>query len=247
MSNTFRSPATGRPIRAVLFDTFGTVVDWRGGITAAATELFRRHGVDLDGAGFADAWRGMYQPSMAPIREDTREFATLDVLHRESLRTLLADRDLSGEFDEHEIDALVHAWHRLPPWPDSIDGLLAIRAHYVVGPLSNGNTSLLTDMAKHAGLPWDVILGSDVRRAYKPSPAAYLAPAELLDLAPGEIMLVAAHNDDLRHALSVGLATAFVARPTEHGPNQATDLTAADDWDVCVTSIVELAEIITPR
>jgi 2-haloacid dehalogenase len=247
MPNAFRSPVTGRTVRAVLFDTFGTVVDWRGGITAAATELFRRRGVDVDGAAFADAWRGTYQPSMAPIRDGRRGFVTLDLLHRESLRTLLADRDLSGVFDEHEIDALVHAWHRLPPWPDSIDGLTAVRAHYIVGPLSNGNTSLLTDVAKHAGLPWDVILGSDVRKAYKPSPAAYLAPAELLDLAPGEIMLVAAHNDDLRHGRSVGLATAFVARPTEHGPNQTTDLTAGGDWDVCVTSIVELAQAITPH
>jgi 2-haloacid dehalogenase len=234
-------------VRAVLFDTFGTVVDWRGGITAAATELLRRHGVDADGAAFADAWRGMYQPSMAPIRDGIRDFTTLDVLHRESLLSLLTDRGLSSQVGEHEIDALVHAWHELPPWPDSVPGLTAVRAHYVIGPLSNGNTSLLTDMARHAGLPWDVILGSDVRQAYKPSPDAYLAPAELLDLAPGEIMLAAAHNDDLRHARSVGLATAFIARPIEHGPNQTTDLAAEDDWDVSVTSIVELARVLTPR
>jgi 2-haloacid dehalogenase len=229
----------------VLFDTFGTVVDWRGGITAAAARLLGRN--ESDSASFADEWRVWYQPGMAPIRDGSRDFVTLDALHRESLRSLLADHGLSGEVGDDEIDALVHAWHELPPWPDSVDGLTAIKAHYVIGPLSNGNTSLLTDMAKHAGLPWDVILGSDVRKAYKPSPEAYLAPAELLDLAPGEIMLAAAHNSDLRHARSVGLATAFIARPTEHGPAQTTDLAADDDWDVSVTSIVELAQAITPR
>jgi 2-haloacid dehalogenase len=233
-------------VRAVLFDTFGTVVDWRGGITAAVTRLFGRHGVDLDGAGFADAWRGLYQPAMTPIRDGSREFVTLDLLHRENLLALLAARGLAAEFDQDETDALVRAWHELPPWPDSVAGLAALRAHYVVGPLSNGNTALLTDMAKHAGLPWDVILGSDVRKAYKPSPQAYLAPAELLDLAPGELMLAAAHNDDLRHARSAGLATAFVARPTEHGPNQTTDLAADDDWDAATVSITELATVLTP-
>lgn len=231
-------------MRAVLFDTFGTVVDWRGGIAAAATRLFERHGVDLDGAAFADAWRGLYQPAMTPIRDGTREFVTLDLLHRENLLALLADRGLA--FDRDEIDALVHAWHELPPWPDSVTGLTALRAHYVIGPLSNGNTALLTDMARHAGLPWDVILGSDVRKAYKPSPQAYLAPVELLDLAPGELMLAAAHNDDLRHARSAGLATAFVARPTEHGLDQTTDLAADDDWDAAAASITELAALLTP-
>lgn len=247
MASAFRSPTTGRLVRAVLFDTFGTVVDWRGGIAAAAGELLRRHGIDEDGTAVADAWRDLYQPSMAPIRDGVRDFVTLDVLHRESLLSVLADRGLSGEFAEHEIDALVRAWHELPPWPDSVDGLTAVRAHYVIGPLSNGNTSLLTDMARHSGLPWDVILGSDVRKAYKPAPAAYLAPAELLDLAPGEIMLAAAHNDDLRHARSAGLATAFIARPTERGPGQTTDLAADDDWDVSVTSVVELAQVTAPR
>ncbi|HEX3588178.1 MAG TPA: haloacid dehalogenase type II [Pseudonocardiaceae bacterium] len=247
MATEFRSPSTGRTIRAVLFDTFGTVVDWRGGIIAAATGLLRRHGLDVDGAAFADAWHRMYQPSMAPIRDGTRDFVTLDVLRRESLHSLLADFGLATEFDEREIDALVHAWHELPPWPDSVEGLTAIKADYIIGPLSNGNTSLLTDMAKHAGLPWDVILGSDVRKAYKPTPGAYLAPAELLDLPPGEIMLAAAHNDDLRHARSAGLATAFIARPTEHGPDQTIDLAADDDWDVSVTSITELARAVTPR
>lgn len=231
----------------MLFDTFGTVVDWRGGIIAAAGALLRRHGIDMDGAVIADAWRDLYQPSMTPIRDGVRDFVTLDVLHRESLLSLLADHGLSNEFDGAEIDGLARAWHELPPWPDSVDGLTAVKAHYVIGPLSNGNTSLLTDMAKSVGLPWDVILGSDVRRAYKPTTEAYLAPVELLDLAPGEIMLAAAHNDDLRHARSVGLATAFIARPTEHGPGQTTDLAPDADWDVAVTSIVELAEAISPR
>jgi 2-haloacid dehalogenase len=228
----------------VLFDTFGTVVDWRGGIASAATRVLRQH---IDGAAFADAWHALYQPSMTPIRDGHRDFVTLDVLHRESLLSLLADRGLAGQVTEDEIDALVHAWHELPPWPDSVAGLTAVRAHYVIGPLSNGNTSLLTDMAKHSGLPWDVVLGSDVRQAYKPTREAYLAPVELLDLDPGEIMLAAAHNSDLRHARSVGLATAFIARPTEHGPQQTIDLAADGDWDVSVTTIVGLAQAIAPR
>jgi 2-haloacid dehalogenase len=233
-------------IRAVVFDTFGTIVDWRHGIATAAVELFGRHGIPVDGESFADSWRDRYQPSMEPIRAGARGFATLDVLHRESLRSVLAELGLSGRFDDQELDALVHAWHELPPWPDSVAGLTALREHYVIGPLSNGNTSLLVDMAKHSGLPWDVILGSDVRHAYKPTRAAYLAPAELLDLAPGEIMLTAAHNGDLRSARSAGLATAFIARPTEHGPNQTEDLAPDGDWDLSVTSIVELALAMAP-
>jgi 2-haloacid dehalogenase len=247
MGLAFRSPSTDRTVRAVLFDTFGTVVDWRSGITAAANQLLRQHGLDTDGAALADAWRAKYQSSMEPIRNGTRDYVTLDVLHRENLLGTLDDSGLSAEFDEREIDALVHTWHELAPWPDSVDGLTAIKAHYIIGPLSNGNTSMLTDVAKHGGLPWDVILGSDVPGAYKPSPAAYLAPAELLDLAPGELMLAAAHNDDLRHARSVGLATAFIARPTEHGPDQTVDLIADDDWDVSTTSVTELARMLAPR
>lgn len=245
MSPSYRSPTTGRTVRAVLFDTFGTVVDWRGGVIAAAAALFGRHGVDVDPEAFADSWYDLYQPSMTPIRDGTRDFVTLDVLHRESVLSVLADRGLAAEFADHEVDALVHAWHELPPWPDSVAGLTTVRAHHVIGPLSNGNTSLLTDLARHAGLPWDVIFGSDVRHAYKPTPAAYLAPAELLDLEPGEIMLAAAHNADLRAARSVGLATAFIARPTEHGPGQTGDLAPDDDWDVSVGSVVELAQALT--
>jgi 2-haloacid dehalogenase len=226
----------------VLFDTFGTVVDWRSGVARAAAELFARHGVRVDGESFADSWQALYQPSMEPIRAGTRGFVTLDVLRRESLTTVLADLGLSAEFDDTELAALNHTWHELPPWPDSIAGLTAVREHYVIGPLSNGNTSLLVDMAKHAGIPWDVVLGTDVRHAYKPTRAAYLAPAELLDLAPGEIMLAAAHNGDLRSAQAVGLATAFIARPTENGPDQTADLTPDGDWDVSVTAITELAE-----
>lgn len=228
-----------------MFDTFGTVVDWRRGIARAAAELFGRHGIAVDGETFADTWRSRYQPAMEPIRSGAREFVTLDVLHRENLHSALAELDLSGEFDDREIDALVNAWHRLPPWPDSVGGLTALREHYIIGPLSNGNTSLLVDMAKHSALPWDVILGTDVRRAYKPTRAAYLAPAELLDVAPGELMLVAAHNGDLHSARSAGLATAFIARPAEHGPNQTTDLAPDDNWDLSVTSIVELAQAMT--
>lgn len=239
MPTAFRSPSTGRAVRAVLFDTFGTVVDWRRGVADAARAVL---GATVDGEAFADAWRGLYQPSMAPIRHGTRDFVPLDVLHRENLHTVLTD--LGRSAGERERDILVHAWHELPPWPDSVTGLTALRERYVIGPLSNGNTSLLVDLARHGGLPWDVVLGADIARAYKPSPATYLTPAAILGLTPGEVMLAAAHNDDLRAARSLGLATAFVARPTEHGPGQTTDLAPDADWDVSVTSIVELADAL---
>lgn len=240
----YYSPSTGVIVRAVLFDTFGTVVDWRSGITAAVTGLFGRHGVDADCAEFADAWRALYQPSMTPIRNGLRDYVHLDVLHRESLLSLLAGRGLAEEFDRREIDSLVHAWHALPPWPDSVEGLTRIKANFIIGPLSNAHTSLLVDIAKHAGLPWDVVVGSDVPKAYKPTPAAYRAAARLLHLDAGEVMLVAAHNDDLRHARAAGLVTTFVARRTEHGPNQTTDLRPDEGWDLSVHDFVDLAHVL---
>jgi 2-haloacid dehalogenase len=167
---------------------------------------------------------------------------SLDVLHRENLDTVLRAHDIDpGTFAPGELTSLAAAWHFLPPWPDSVEGIRQIRRHFIVGPLSSGNTALLVDMAKAAGLPWDVILGSDISRAYKPTPDAYQKPAALLGLDPGEVMLVAAHNNDLKGARRAGLATAFVARPTEHGPGQATDLIASDDWDLTAESITGLA------
>jgi 2-haloacid dehalogenase len=238
----YRSPSTGSTVRAILFDTFGTVVDWRSGIASAVREFAARHALSLDPEEFADAWRERYQPSMAPVRSGQRPFVSLDTLHRENLQEVLEARGLDpGAFPPGELDSLNEAWHFLPPWPDSVAGVGQLKRDFVVGPLSNGNTALLVHMAKAADLPWDVILGSDVSRAYKPAPEAYLRPAAMLGLEPGEVMLAAAHNSDLAAARGAGLATAFVARPTEHGPGQETDLAPSGDWDVVTTSITDLA------
>jgi 2-haloacid dehalogenase len=238
----YTAPSTGRTVRAVLFDTFGTVVDWRSGIASAVRVFAADRALTLDPEEFADAWRARYEPAKERVRSGQRPYVSLDTLHRENLDTVLRARDIDpGSFAPGELTSLAAAWHFLPPWPDSVEGIRQVRQHFIVGPLSSGNTALLVDMAKAAGLPWDVILGSDISCAYKPTPDAYRKPAALLGLDPGEVMLVAAHNNDLKGARRAGLATAFIARPTEHGRHQATDLTAADDWDLTAASITDLA------
>ena len=178
---------------------------------------------------------------MQPIRDGTRGFTALDVLHRENLVELLSELDLDA--DDEAVDALNAAWHALPPWPDSVAGLAAIRQLMPVAPLSNGNVSLLLNMARNAGLPWDTILGAQVVRAYKPTPESYLRTAELLDLEPGRCLMVAAHNDDLAAAQACGLRTAFVRRPLEHGPDGA-DPGPTGDWDIVVRDLVELGAVL---
>jgi 2-haloacid dehalogenase len=236
------SASTGKTVRAVLFDVFGTVVDWRTGITVAVREFASAHSLDVDPEAFADQWRARYVPSMRRVRDVDRPFVSLDVLHRENLDEVLAASGLDpASFEAGELDGLARAWHLLPPWPDSVTGIARIKKDYVVGPLSNGNTELLLDMAKAGGLSWDLILGSDVTRAYKPDPLAYQKPAEFLGLDPAQIMLAAAHNADLAGARSAGLATAFVIRPDEGGPGKAADLAPAADWDLVATSLTDLA------
>jgi 2-haloacid dehalogenase len=238
----YTAPSTGRAVRAVLFDTFGTVVDWRSGIAAAVRGFATDSGLNLDPEEFADAWRARYEPAKERVRSGQRPYVSLDTLHRENLDVVLRAYGIDPDtFASGELTSLAAAWHFLPPWPDSVEGIRQIRQRFIVGPLSSGNTALLVDMAKAAGLPWDVILGSDISCAYKPSPVAYQKPAALLGLDPGEVMLVAAHNNDLGGARRAGLATAFVARPAEHGPRQATDLTASDDWDLTAESIIDVA------
>jgi 2-haloacid dehalogenase len=240
---SYQAVSTGRTIRAVLFDTFGTVVDWRTGIAAAVSAFADSQALTLDPAELADGWRAQYQPSMERVRSGQRPFVSLDVLHRENLEVALRAAGVSPDaIPPGALDSLARAWHFLPPWPDSVEGISRIKRSFIVGPLSNGNTALLLDMAKATGLPWDVIIGSDITEQYKPSPAAYTKPAALLGLDPGEVMLVAAHNYDLAAARSAGLATAFVARPTENGPGQDFDLAPADNWDLATSSITELAD-----
>lgn len=228
-------------VKALVFDVFGTVVDWRSGVARDARTFLAKHGrADIDAHDFADAWRRRYQPAMEEVRSGRRSFARLDVLHRENLDALLAEHAIAA--DEAERDWLNRAWHRLDPWPDTIPGLIRLKARHFIAPLSNGNILLLANMAKRAGIPWDAILGAEPVQAYKPQPEAYTRTAGILGLAPGEVALVAAHNGDLAAARKAGLATAFVLRPTEHGPRQSTDTHAEADWDAIAGSFEELAD-----
>jgi len=228
-------------VQALLFDVFGTVVDWRSSIVDDLSAFAAGKGLKADWAAFADDWRALYQPAMEEVRSGRRPWTILDVLHRESLDKLLPKYGLAdlSEADKAHINRV---WHRLKPWPDAVEGLARLKSHYIIGTLSNGNIGLLARMAKHAGLPWDVILGAETARAYKPLPQAYLANAELLNLKPGQVMLVAAHNSDLAAAAGCGLRTGFVPRPQEYGPNQTRDLKAERQWDVVADSFVSLAE-----
>jgi 2-haloacid dehalogenase len=228
-------------VKALLFDVFGTVVDWRTSIIEDLGRFGSERGLTVDWAAFADDWRALYQPAMEEVRAGRRAWTVLDVLHRESLDKLLRKYDVSG-LSAADCDHVNRVWHRLKPWPDAVDGLQRLKTRYIIGTLSNGNVGLLTRMAKHAGLPWDVILGAETARAYKPLPQAYLASAELLNLLPAQVMLVAAHNGDLAAAAEAGLRTGFVPRPGELGPNQTRDLKPERDWDVVADSFVSLAK-----
>jgi 2-haloacid dehalogenase len=228
-------------VKALLFDVFGTVVDWRSSIIAELSGFGATKRLGTDWAQFTDDWRSLYQPAMEEVRSGRRAWTILDVLHRESLEKLLAKHKITG-LDEAEKDHLNRIWHRLKPWPDAVSGLMRLKTRYIIGTLSNGNVGLLTRMAKHAALPWDVVLGAETARAYKPLPDAYIASAALLNLEPAQVMLVAAHNNDLAAAAATGMRTAFVARPTEYGPHQKIDLRADRNWDVVADSFPGVAD-----
>ena len=231
-------------VRALLFDVFGTVVDWRSGVAREATPFLRRRGAEsVDPLAFADAWRARYQPAMEQVRSGRRRFTRLDVLHRETLETILPDFGIDpATVPASELNELNLAWHRLDPWPDAVAGLTRLKTSFIIATLSNGNIALTIDMAKRAGLPWDAILGAEVVQAYKPMPEAYLRTADILAMRPEQICLVAAHNGDLAAARKCGLRTAFIPRPAEHGPNQATDLRPDQEWDVVAADFGALAE-----
>ena len=228
-------------LKAVTFDVFGTVVDWRSSIAREINLLADEKEVSIDCAEFASAWRSLYQPSMSKVRSGEIPFQPLDALHRNNLNTVLEQYDID-QLSESEKGHLNRVWHRLDPWPDVIEGLVRLKERYIIGTLSNGNISLIVNMAKHSGLPWDVVLGAEVAGHYKPCPEAYLGSAKKLDLAPHQCMLVAAHNTDLQAASSCGFRTAFVARPTEYGPDQPPDLCADHEFDVVASDFVYLAE-----
>jgi len=229
-----------QPIRALLFDVFGTVVDWRSSIIAEGKVINREKNLSVNWADFVDDWRDLYQPSMEQVRTGLRPWTTLDVLHRESLDQLMHKYQLAG-WTENEIDHLNKAWHRLTPWTDASQGLHRLKRKYTIATCSNGNVALIVNMAKHSDLPWDMILGAEVTGHYKKQPEAYLGSVNMLGLTPDQVLMVAAHNDDLYAAEALGLQTAFVARPCEYGPDQEKDLKAEKDWTYVAKDFLDLA------
>src|SRR6476619_2309364 len=221
-------------LKALLFDVFGTCVDWRTSVAGQAAAL------GLPGEAVADAWRARYQPQLERVRSGERAWVVLDVLHREALDDVLAE--LALDLPPGQRDELTLAWHRLDPWPDTVPGLARLKERFVITTLSNGNMSLLTNMAKRAGLPWDCVISAELFHHYKPDPQAYLGCADLLGVAPDQLMLVAAHPSDLRAAREAGLRTAFVFRPAEHGPDRTLRKPPQDEFDFLADDFLDLAD-----
>ncbi len=237
---------TGSPIldvKALVFDVFGTVVDWRSSIIRELEAFGRARRISADWTALADAWRAGYQPAMDRVRKGEIGWTALDDLHRTTLEALLPRFGVDGLSDADRCH-LNTVWHRLAPWPDAVAGLTRLKRRYIIGTLSNGNVALLLNMAKHAALPWDMIFSAELARAYKPAPETYRSVPGFLRSEPGEVMLVAAHNNDLVAAAREGLKTGFVARPTEYGPTQTRDLAAEHAFDVVARDFVQLAELM---
>jgi 2-haloacid dehalogenase len=227
-------------VKALVFDVFGTVVDWRTAVAREVEQLARRKNVTVDGAKFADAWRAGYGPSMNRVRTGELPWTKLDDLHRMTLDRILGDFAITS-LTADEKDDLNRAWHRLDPWPDTVAGLTRLKKRFTIAPLSNGNIALMTDLARHAHLPWDCILGAELVRHYKPDHEVYESAADFLSLPRHEVMMVAAHLGDLRAAKAAGLKTAFVTRPNEFGANGKPDLKADASVDVSATDFNDLA------
>ena len=240
--------ATGAPllqafqpdsVKALAFDVFGTVVDWRSTVIREGRALGRAKGLEVDWAAFADAWRDGYGPAMNRVRTGELQWKTIDELHRLILDGLLERFAITG-LDEAEKDDLNRVWHRLDPWPDAVEGLTKLKSRFIIASLSNGNVALLVNMAKHGGLPWDAVLSAELAGRYKPDREVYLKAADLLGLEPSAVMMVAAHKGDLRAAAKAGLRTAFVPRPRER-PNRQIDLSVDGEFDVSAEDFVDLA------
>ena len=233
--------AESSSVRALVFDVFGTVVDWRGSIIREGREFGRQKNLRVNWTKFADAWRAGYRPAMDRVRKGELPWMNIDSLHRLILDDLLVKFRIDG-LDEADKDHLNRVWHRLKPWPDAVRGLKRLKKRFVIATLSNGNVSLLTNMAKHAGLPWDCILSAELFHHYKPDPETYQGAARLLGFAPEQVMLVAAHKDDLRAAQRSGLHAAFVTRPREYGPTVSPDLTPEPAFDFNAGDFLDLAD-----
>ena len=233
-------PERVRGVRAMTFDVFGTVVDWRSSIIGEMQQLEQRTQIAGDWTAFADRWRGGYGPAMGRVRSGELPWTKIDDLHRMILDTLVPEFGLESLTDA-ELDDLNRVWHRLRPWPDTVAGLTRLRKRYVLATLSNGNVALLVNMAKNAGLPWDAVLSAELAESYKPDPAVYRKAADLLGLEPEEVMMVAAHAGDLRASAEVGFRTAYVPRPLEYGPDSQRDLTPDPSFDVVASDFSDLA------
>jgi 2-haloacid dehalogenase len=238
------APAPARWPKALAFDVFGTVVDWRTSVARESAGFLAQIGQSPgDAAAFADAWRGQYIAAMIGMRKSGRAFVPLDVLHHEMLEATLRERGVDpAGLDPALLDDWNHAWHRLDPWPDAVEGLTRLKARFPIVTCSNGNIALILNMARRAGLPWDAILGAEVSGAYKPDARAYLHTAEVLGIAPGELCLVAAHHGDLAGARAAGLLCAYVDRPEEYGGAPAPDAHHEQAWEWSATSFVDLAD-----
>jgi 2-haloacid dehalogenase len=218
------------------------VVDWRSSLIADFTKWSETRGIKADWTALVDGWRAVYAASMDDVRKHPeRGYVILDVLHRRSLEKLVAQLSIQG-LTEDDLQYLTLGWHRLHPWPDSVGGLTRLKTKYISAPLSNGNVALLTNMAKFAGLPWDLIMSAELFQHYKPDPETYLGATRLLCLAPEQVMMVAAHNHDLNAAQKLGLKTAFVARSSEYGPLQKYDFDATGQWDIVTMDFGGIAD-----
>jgi 2-haloacid dehalogenase len=227
-------------VKALTFDVFGTVVDWRGSIIREGQLLAAKKGYNVDWARFADSWRSGYGPAMNKVRSGELPWTKIDDLHRMILDDLVEEYSLTG-MSEAELVHFNEAWHRLSPWPDTVSGLNKLKSKYVITTLSNGNVSLLTHMAKNGGLPWDAILSAELSGHYKPDPEAYLKAADLLSLKPEQVMMVAAHPSDLRAAARTGLKTAYVIRPLERGPGRPVNRNPDGEFDYTAEDFNDLA------
>ena len=234
-------------VKALLFDVFGTVVDWRTGIAREVESVAKKNDISIDPFDFADAWRAEYQPAMEEIRKGRRSFTILDILHMENLKKIAPKFNLHNISDE-DFKFLVTAWHRLPGWPDSSEGLNALKNKYILATQSNGNIALIVNMAKFSNLNWDVILGAEVIGHYKPEPEAYLKACSALDLKTEECLMVAAHDDDLKAASLQGMKTAYVHRPFEYGRDKLFDIAEVNDykgnkkWNIVSNDLNDLAK-----
>ena len=233
-------------VKALLFDVFGTVVDWRTGIAIEVQMIAKKYNIELNAVDFADAWRAEYQPAMEQIRSGKRSFTILDILHLENLKKIAPRFNLNNLSNE-DLNFLVTAWHRLPGWPDSSQGLNKLKKKFILATQSNGNIALMVNMAKYSNLSWDVILGAEVLGHYKPEPEAYIKACKALNLKPSECLMVAAHDDDLKAASLQGMKTAYVHRPFEYGKDKLFDIAEVNDykgnrnWDIMSKDFNDLA------